>query len=466
MEPGVIYQPTSIEDIQEVLRHVNQPGKPTVPIAIRSGGHQYSGASSTSSSGIQLDLKPTFRRPNLDLRMTSGPDPDKAYIRSSVSWELSEFYDFLQDNGVFLPTGQCATVCLGGHIQTGGYGMLARSFGLLGDYIIELEIVDHKGDVVTVTKKSHPDLFYGFLGGSPGNLGVLTHFTVEVQQDKNHKGSHGLWLAFLYNKKTLNNLLDILVEKAQDPNFERNYDFNVNVMSEDINLSERFPGSGSELRRKLPDSIHDGKKNIADLIHFKLPLIIVYAQWVQFGKDQYSPDFFNRLRGAGSVWHIDHESAPGTPMSQITSMWLFKSKREFRYPYVKRTNSTNSTTLSKDKWAGWFSDRIDAIAATQFNGLYVSSQVQVYGGTNSMFRKNASQDTAYSWRDATVVGTWDVFYDNTLAAAQKWQDENDKGALTHFCKDDRRLLWGSYGDWEMKNVWQHYYEPPDRKSVV
>lgn len=47
--------------------------------------------------------------------------------------------------------------------------MLARSFGLLGDWVRELEIVDYKGDVVKVIKDSHPDLLYGFLGGSTGN---------------------------------------------------------------------------------------------------------------------------------------------------------------------------------------------------------------------------------------------------------------------------------------------------------
>lgn len=56
-----------------------------------------------------------------------------------------------------MPTGQCATIYLGGHVQTGGYGMLARSFGLLGDYIRELEIVDHNGDLAKVTKETHPN---------------------------------------------------------------------------------------------------------------------------------------------------------------------------------------------------------------------------------------------------------------------------------------------------------------------
>lgn len=453
MNPSEIFQPTGIEDIQNVVKYAHSIGK---PLAIRTGGHQYSGASSTDSNGIQLDLKPTFRRPKLDLELTRKDG--KAYIRSSVSWTLSELYDFLLDNGVFLPTGQCSTVCLGGHVQTGGYGMLARSFGLFGDYVTELEIVDHNGDVVKISRTNNPDLFYGFLGGSPGNLGVLTHFTVEVQQDEKHEGSKGLWAAFYYKEDTLKEILDILAEEAEDPNLERNYDLTINVVSRQTNLFDIFPGSESELKESLPNEIFDGVKHITDLLKFKFALVVVYAQWVKFDNDVFSPDLFDKIKDVPHLL-LKKESSEGLPMSQITSWWLFKGAREFPYPYVKRCNTTNSTTLSKDGWPDWFSKRIKAIVPVQKNGLFVSSQLQVTGGANSMFRRNANNGTAYSWRDATMTGTWDVFYSSSKEDAEAWQDENDKGALVHFSKDDRRLLWGSYGDWDMKKVWPHYYDP-------
>jgi hypothetical protein len=455
LNPGEILQPTGIEDIQSAVRAAKKAGK---PIAVRTGGHQYSGASSTGPDGIQLDLKPTFRRPKLDLQLIRDTANDKCYIRSSVSWSLTEFYDFLLDNGVFVPTGQCATVCLGGHVQTGGYGMLARSFGLLGDYITELDIVDHNGEVVKVTKASHPDLFYAFLGGSPGNVGVLTHFTVEVQEDRKHQDSKGMWIAFYYKKDTLESLLDILVETGEDAGLERNYDLGINIVSRQINLMDLFPGSESELKEKLPNDVYDGGKNVADLLKFKFALIVVYAQWVNFGDSTYSPDLFNRIKSAGTAL-ITKESPQGCPMSTITSMWLFKGTREFPYPYVKRTNTTKSTTLSKDGWAKWFSKRIDEVLHKKGNGLWVSSQLQIMGGTNSMLRNNANNGTAYTWRDATIGGTWDVFYQGSRDAANAWQAENDRGALTHFSKEDRRLLWGSYGDWDMRNVWKYYYDP-------
>ncbi|KAL7944872.1 FAD binding domain-containing protein [Trichoderma barbatum] len=462
MNPGEILQPTGIEDIQGVVRYCNKYGK---SLAIRTGGHQYSGASSTGPNGIQLDLEFTFRRPKVDLELIRDVANDKVYIRSSVSWSLSEVYDFLLANGVFMPTGQCATVHLGGHVQTGGYGMLARSFGLLGDYIRELDIVDHKGDVVKVTKKTQPDLFYGFLGGSPGNIGVITHFKVEVQDDQKHQGSKGLWMAFHFRQDTLKALLDILVEKAEDPNFPRSYDFTVNAVSREMNLLDLFPGDEDELKNTLPDDIHDGKTNFANIFKFKYALIVVYAQWVNLGTEDYSPDLFDRIKHVPHDFKFSKETDETTPMSYIASMWLFRSRREFPYPYIKRTNTTNSTELSKTGWSEWFSGRINEVISKRGNGLWISSQLQVYGGKGSMFPNNANNGTAYCWRDATISGTWDVFHQDNYEGAKQWQNENDKGTATYFSKEDRRVLWGSYGDWNMKNVWQCYYDSLTYKKL-
>ncbi|KAF4954358.1 hypothetical protein FSARC_12155 [Fusarium sarcochroum] len=101
--------------------------------------------------GIQLDLKPTFRRPRVDLKATQ--EGDEVYLRSSVSWSLAEMFAFLQEDGVFMPTGQCAEVYLGGHVQMGGCGMVARSFGLLEDYVRELDMVGHCGKAVVLESR-------------------------------------------------------------------------------------------------------------------------------------------------------------------------------------------------------------------------------------------------------------------------------------------------------------------------
>lgn len=100
-----------------------------------------------------------------------------------LSWSLGAFNEFLTKHKLFVPHGQCTHVHLSGHVQMGGYGYLACSFGLLGDHVLLLEITDYEGNAKEITKAADPELFFAFLGGRPGNLGVLTHFTIEVHGD-------------------------------------------------------------------------------------------------------------------------------------------------------------------------------------------------------------------------------------------------------------------------------------------
>jgi FAD binding domain len=451
MNPGEILQPTNVDDIIAVVKAANQRRQ---KLAIRTGGHQYSGASSTTPANLQLDLKPTFRDPNKDIQLIRKDG--KVYIRTSVSWTLRELFDFTTKNGVFLPTGQCVTVCLGGHAQTGGYGMFGRSLGLLGDYVQSLETVSPQGEREIITK-ADTEKYYGFLGGSPGNMGVVHHLTVEVQEDVKHPHSKGDRVFLWYSKQNYKAALEILAEKAADDNWPRNYDMTVNVYSEGIELGKLFSGAK---RDKLQSHIPDRQIQDEELLTLKIPVIIIYLQWINFGNDTYDPTLLQRIQSIG--WNITLNSGPDEPVSKIASFWLFDKDREFPYPYVKRCNGTNSKTLVKDGWPAFMSEQMDKIAPATVPGVLVSSQIQVYGGKFSQFAQHAGNGTAYSWRDTTIGGTWDVFYmDGHKAQAEAWQAQTDSGLFGSkgvFCKDERRVLWGSYGDWDLSKQKAHYYE--------
>jgi len=156
------------------------------------------------------------------------------------------------------------------------------------------------------------------------------------------------------------------------------------------------------------------------------------------------------------------------PMSQLTAGWIFRNIREFNLPYIKSTHLTNSTTLIKDKWPEWLTKRIDELVEPELNGCHISAQIQNYGGNFSKFTTNANNGTAYSWRqDSTICCTLDAFYKGkeALKTATKWHNRNEAegiGAKGIFCKQDRRVLWGSFGDFDLNAVWHTYFESEEK----
>ena len=455
-DPQLILYAKNIDDIKSAIKYAKSKN---VAIAIRTGGHQYSGASSTSGPNIQLDVSRTFAN-DISYREENG----QHLVRASVSWELKFFNKYLGDNGLFIPHGQCSHVHVGGHVQTGGYGQLGRSFGLFSDHVVSLEMIDCNGEHVTITKDDR-DLFYAVLGGGPGNFGILTHFTVSAYSNKDYEGSCGLKGAYKYDTETLKKLLDILVDMANDENFPRNYDYCVNVASSSCKFSDFFPECNEDMIRLFPELYGENPKP-----HPRM--IVVYAQYVPFANtDKCDSGWFDKIDKCGEPLFpiilpnkVEYES-----MSELTKKWMFTSAREYDHPYEKETHLTNSKTLIADGWVDWIVERINEIVAPEDNHCYLSIQIQNFGGNNSQFYNNRNNGTSYSWRDSTLVATLDCFYDSNFSSARKtaeeWQSKNDSegiGPGGKFSKDDRRVLWGSYGEYNMGRAWPYYHDSKEK----
>ncbi|OHW90173.1 FAD binding domain-containing protein [Colletotrichum incanum] len=495
MNPDLIVRPKHDED---VVKAVNWARENKVAVAVKSGGHQYSGASSTGGQNIQIDLSNTYK----DLMILPPKEPiaeDKALVYIGVSTNMMDLNKYLKHNKLFVPTGQCAYVGVGGHGQTGGYGQLGRSFGLFGDHIKTIRLVCHDGIIRDITKASDPELFYALLGGSPGNFGIITHYIVEVYKSKsylgtvagpnNFKGPHGIKALWIYTKEVLTQLLTAVAGMADDPTFPRGFDICVSVISTEFPMASLF----KELNdASVWDQIQDKIRKVLEdkflkFLNGKFPAsIILYAQWCPTSKsDKYDASvdaWFNKFRTLKG--RLENETLQfgefDMEMSDMTGQWIFPRAREFDLPYVKRTYSTKSTTLGKDKWVDAVADRIDLIYNPEqylqghageknferYLRCKLSVQIQCFGGMNSRFYANRDNGTSYSWRDSSVMQTLDCFHnpdEESRSYAQAWQAKNDaimNGPQSPFSKQDRRVLWGSYGDWNMgdEKVWKTYYE--------
>ena len=108
----------SPKDAADALQRIVSSGmRPTV----RSGGHCYEDFAVNNPNGAILDLSllTGAHRPSEGTPYRIGP--------GTQLWNA--YQELYRRYGVTIPAGTCASVCAGGHICDGGYGMLSRLHG-------------------------------------------------------------------------------------------------------------------------------------------------------------------------------------------------------------------------------------------------------------------------------------------------------------------------------------------------
>jgi len=149
------------KDTEEVAIAVKYAVANKLPVAIKSGGHCMEGFS-VNDGGMVINLSELNKIGWVDKEIfTTGPGA-----------KLSQLYDELLPKQRIIPGGSCSGVGIGGLTLGGGYGLLARNFGLTCDSLLEVTMVDGKGNIVKASGSD--ELLWACKGGGNGNFGVVT----------------------------------------------------------------------------------------------------------------------------------------------------------------------------------------------------------------------------------------------------------------------------------------------------
>ncbi|RWS22367.1 hypothetical protein B4U80_13568 [Leptotrombidium deliense] len=102
-----------------------------------------------------------------------------AYFGTGVL--LGQAYWQLWCQGRFtIPAGLCPFVGIGGHTLGGGYGLLARKFGMLSDNVISMEVVTADGKVLHADSRLNRHLFWALRGAGNNNFGIVTNIRTKI----------------------------------------------------------------------------------------------------------------------------------------------------------------------------------------------------------------------------------------------------------------------------------------------
>ena len=137
------------------------------PVAIKSGGHCMEGFS-CNNGGMVICLSA--------LKNIEWINNDT--IKVGPGCTLAELYNALLPKKKIIPGGSCSGVGIGGLVLGGGYGLMARKFGLTCDSLQNITMVDGSGKIISAATDS--DLLWANKGGNNGNFGVATEFTFKV----------------------------------------------------------------------------------------------------------------------------------------------------------------------------------------------------------------------------------------------------------------------------------------------
>lgn len=167
--PLVIIKCQDKNDVKNAIAWARMNG---LEIRIRSGGHHYEGF----STGDDVAIIDVSKMNNIIVNEEKGIVTIQGGVRNR------ELYETLGNLGYPFPGGGCPTVGVCGLTLGGGWGYSSRLLGLAADNLLEVELVDYKGEIIISNDVNNKELFWALRGAGNGNFGVVTSMTFKLPE--------------------------------------------------------------------------------------------------------------------------------------------------------------------------------------------------------------------------------------------------------------------------------------------
>jgi glycolate oxidase len=173
--PEVVLQPQTVSAISGIMRYCHEH---TIPVTPRGAGTGLSGGALAVFGGVVLDM----RRFSKILHV----DKENFQVITEPGVITQELQEHLQEQGLFYPPDPASkgSCFIGGNVAENSGGPRAVKYGVVKDYVLNLEIVLPNGDVIwtgaNVLKNATGYNLTQLIVGSEGTLGIITKIVLRL----------------------------------------------------------------------------------------------------------------------------------------------------------------------------------------------------------------------------------------------------------------------------------------------
>ena len=172
--PLVAVLPSSVEEVQAVMRLCHRHG---VPVVARGAGTGLSGGALPLEDGVLLSLAKFNRILEVDaVSRVARVEPGVRNLAISEGVSHLELY--------YAPDPSSQIACsIGGNVAENAGGLHCLKYGLTVHNILELQVVTVEGDLITIGSQALDSPGYDLLAlmtGSEGMLGVIVEIAVKL----------------------------------------------------------------------------------------------------------------------------------------------------------------------------------------------------------------------------------------------------------------------------------------------
>lgn len=173
--PELVLKPSSSEQVAAILRYCNERNIPVTP---RGAGTGLSGAALPNRGGVLVSMERMNRILQIDeanLQVITEPGVITQHLQEAV-----------QEKGLFYPPDPASkgSCFIGGNIAHNSGGPKALKYGVVRDYVLNLELVLPSGEVIwtgaDVRKNSTGYSLTQLVCGSEGTLGIVTKIVLKL----------------------------------------------------------------------------------------------------------------------------------------------------------------------------------------------------------------------------------------------------------------------------------------------